>query len=361
MLYINDEKIDLKTIKHYKGQDGVLKQLSAAFDRADQIGFPIRLRCDKLQSGTREGKKGIFIPFTGEVETDFGTAILTYAQAATADKNGVSVKYRPRGEKFEKPMTINEKDVDKLLFFMVGCPLFRAGTIYIEDLEAKAKEIATMRASASALTFYLYNEASPIHNDTDKLFAIGASLGIAKPELLGLNEIRNAIHDRIESAEKIGDKTYGYKWFNEAVSEFTPKMEALAVVQRAIDMNLVKYNELKFRWVYLDSTGKELRPICSVEPHSSSLRREILAAYILKDGQAYDTIKEAIRSVRTRAVTSDPGVALKREGEEDEPMNFEEMTWNELRKLATANNVIVKGRSKVEIIKELEYRRSTMI
>jgi len=37
------------------------------------------------------------------------------------------------------------------------------------------------------------------------------------------------------------------------------------------------------------------------------------------------------------------------------------MTWNELRKLATANNVIVKGRSKVEIIKELEYRRSTMI
>jgi hypothetical protein len=360
MLYVNDEKIDLNKIKGYRGTDSVLKKLSDAYEKIDQLGFPIKLRCDKLQSGSREGKKGIFLPYSGEVETDYGTAVLVYAQAAQPDKNGVSVKYRPRGEKFEKPMTIHNKDVDKLLFFMLACPLFKAGVIYIEDLEEKARQVATLRASSSALTFYLYNESSPIYNDVERLCNIAAALGIAKPEILGLNEIRNAIFDRVEAAEKIHDKTYGYKWFNSAVSEFSPKMEALTVIQRATDLNLIKYNPLSFRWFYLDSTGKEMKVICPVEPHNASLNREILAAFLIKNKETYETIQEAMKAVRTRPMNSDTSVALSREGD-SEQINFEELSWNELRKLATANNVIVKGRSKQDIIKELEYRRQTII
>jgi hypothetical protein len=364
MLYLNDERADLNVLENYKGSDYVLKLLASTYQQAKEMGFPLKFKCDALQKAYKEGKKGIYIPFSGDIQTPTGSVKIDYCQSARSVAGGVGINYKPRGESMTKTWKLDKGDLDKILFLMVGCPLVKNGTIYIEDLEKRAAEVASRRTAGSALSFYLYNEHSPLYSDENKLMTIAMALGIpnVKPETYGLNELKNMIFEKVEAAEKIHDATFGYKWFGDAVNEFTPLMTALKDVQTAIDSNIIRFNDKLFKWMLLDGKGNDLRILCPIEPAKTSLRREILADYCLKDKEAYGLIRTNIDSVKKEEY-SIGDVSLSREatGDEIEKADFATMEWMKLRSLAAKNSILIKGRNKAEIIKELESRRDALI
>ena len=363
MLYLDDVRVDLKGIEKYSGTDSVMIQLREAANRVKEHGMPIRMKCDALHTGKKEGKKGIWIPYIGEVHTNSGTSMLVYANSARSDKGGVGVNYRPRGIDFTKTMVFNDTDIDKLLFFMVGCPLYKTGALYIEDLEEKAKSIAKARAASSTITFYLYNESSPIYGDEKKLMQIASALGITTPEDRGLNELRNTIFDRVEASEKINDAAYGYKWFARAVQEFDSSMEALMHIQRAVDKKIIAFNKNTFKWMLLDEAGNNLRILCPVEPHKASMQREILAALALRDSEVMDMLKASYKT-KVKEEMGDFDVDIERApsaGDDGNKLDFATMDWNDMKALAKRNNILTFGKKKPEIIAELEHKREALV
>lgn len=360
MLFVNDERIDLRTLDGYKGNDYVLRQLSTARQRIKELGYPIKFKCDSLEKGYKEGKKGIYIPYIGEIETDAGSASIVYAQSARSVQGGVGVNYKPRGEAIRKTWTMKENDLDKILFLMVACPLVKTGLLYIEDTEAKAQAVANKRKGGSALLFYLYNEHSPIFSDEEKLVFIASSLGVSNPLNLGLNELKNVIFEKIESAEKIHDGTFGYKWFNDAMTEFTPLMTALRDVQVAVDKKIIRFNDRSYRWMLLGGGGDEVRIICPVEPAKTSLRREILANHLLKDKEVYNLITGTVeKQKKEEDVVGDVNIA-RDATDQVSKIDFATLEWSEIRSLAAKSGILIKGKKKEDLVKELELRRETI-
>ena len=363
MIFVDGERIDLKNIGKYAGEDHVMKVLAKAYQRLLELDFPnkpIKFKCDALENGVKEGKKGIYYPFTGEIGTPAGTSEVVYALSQRASKNNMEISYKPRGETMRKSFILHARDVDKILWLMCACPLYQAGRIYIEDLQAKAAEVAKRRAGSSTLTFYLYNEKSPLYDDESKLMSIGLAIGIANPEELSVDGLRNAIFDKVEFSEKGADRSFGYKWFNDAVDEFNPKMKALADVQKAIDKKSIVFNAKTFKWMLLDGSGNEIRILCPVEPSKLSLKREVLAAFCLRNSDAYNLINDTSQTATTyEDLTSE--VALERELVSGSFGDFATMEWSELKALAKKNGIMTHGKKKDDLIKELEHKRETLV
>ena len=365
MLFVNDERIDLREITRkggYKGDDFVLQQLAKAYTEVQEIGFPIKIKCDKLRKSTKDGKTAIRIPYNAGIDTPSGTAMLVYATSSHPDKGGFGNIYRPLGENMRKTLTLDKKDIDKILFLMVGEPRIKYGTLYIEDLEKKARLKAEKRTAGSTLNFYLYNEKSPLFADEERLIGIALALGIADPDKMGVNELKNTIYERVELAEKINDGTFGYKWFDTAVDEFTPVMTALKDIQTATDKKIIRFNQKTYKWMLLDENAKDTRILCPVEPHKTSMRREILAATCVKNPEIYDIIKMGVDAVARDEFAGDD-IEIEREstGDEVKRIDFASLEWHELRALAKKNTILLKGKTKIDLIKELEHRREALV
>lgn len=365
MLFLDNERIDLKEITKkggYKGTDHVMQQLAQAYAQAQEIGFPLKFKYDKLRVGAKDGKTAIRIPFNAEIETPSGTAMLVYAQSSTPDKSGIGNVYRPLGENMRKTITLQSKDIDKILFLMIGEPRMKHGQMYIEDLEKKARLKAEKRTAGSTLNFYLYNQKSPLFDDEEKLVSIALALGIADPMEMGVDSIKNAIFDKIEAAQKINDGTFNYKWFDTAIDEFTPAMTALKDIQKATDKKIIRFNQKTYKWVMMDEHGKDTRILCPVEPHKTSMRREILAALCVRTPEIYDLIKLGVEDAVKEEYAGDD-IAIEREstGDEVKRIDFASLGWQELRATAKKNGILIKGKTKVDLIKELEHRREALV
>jgi hypothetical protein len=369
MLFINDERIDLKRVGEYTGRDPVMILLFNAYEKVKRLGYPIVFKSDKLQKGYRDGKKGISFLYSGEVNTQHGTTTIVYATSAHADKFGVGVDYRPRRGKFENEWHLHAGDLDKILFMMVGCSLVKAGTIYVEDRKAIASELARKRSQGSTLMFYLYNEQSPVYHDIDKLCQIALAIGISNPSELSDDLLRNAIFERVEAAEQVKDGTFGYQWFDDSIKEFTPVITALTFVQKALDERRIRFDDKMFRWNLVDDKGDTLRMLCQVEPQKHSLRREILATLCTKNSEIYSLIKldkpkeqetpksklpDELPSAGVQPTTPEDDTPPKQDGEVD----FDAMSWPQLKSLATKIGISVYGKKKSDLLKELKIRQA---
>lgn len=303
MIYINNEFIQYNEIINYTGSEDVIIQIRDKYkelqhDRAFQNGEEVKVF--KFKEGTfksvpplgfKEGKKAIWIPFTTIAKSNTGSKILTVCQSAIPTDTGM--RYEPRGAWFKKKWSLGPADTELIIFMELFCPLVKAGTIVLEDLDKEARVVAEERGRATSLNYYLYNKMSPIFDSKETLQIIAQAFGVPNVgKIKDINRLKNAIFNAVEAAE-YDNSIMGVDKFVEMAkgSKLPVSLKMRALVQDGIDKNIIYFDDEDFRWKF--STTHPSRPpkeIMMISPSEADSSVDILVKHLQGNEKDYELI-----------------------------------------------------------------------
>lgn len=303
MIYINNEVFPLDEIVAYEGDDDIIVKIGNKYrELQNDHGFmsgdePKIIKHRKgtfkivSNTGFKEGKKGIYVPFSAVVKSKMGTKMITVCESAIPSDAGYV--YEPRGDWFKKKWVLGPDKIELLLFMILFCPEIQSGKIVIEDLAGDAFLIAKERGKKTNLEFYLYNDMSHIYNNRKRLEIIAQVFGISSVgNIRDINVLKNAIFRAVEKAE-LDNSGMGYKQFKELVSgtvKVNYKMRAL--VQDAVDKGIIYFDSKEdYAWKMSSAlSGTNPKILTRVAPSESDDAVDILVAHLQGKSADYELI-----------------------------------------------------------------------
>jgi len=347
MFFINDEKLDLQ--KAANSDNLIAKQIAEEISRL-QISLakkPMRIKWRdgimtlNRKSRLKEGKKMAFSPFTVQVNNAQGTNKVTYCDQALKGDFG-TIKYTPKGHAFRGTMVLGINDLELAVYYKLFSPFVKSRTIVIEDREAEARERTEARQKIASYHFYLYNEASPLYDDEDKLGQIAKAFGVQNTTTMSLDVLKDEIFRAVELRESLNKD--GIITLQRFIDGGDQLLKPLADIQTLFDDGQLVLDRNKYSWTFKD--GSSFFQLNPTEAFDLAVAKNKLAMYITSDKIAYDTVTAMIQ-----------GIAPAREiPKVDANTDFEMMEWADLKIVAKEHGIKTHGKQKAQIIEELKKK-----
>lgn len=343
MFYINDEKVNLATAA--KSDNLIAKQIAEQIEKLSVTlaRKPMRIKWRdgvmtlNRKSRLKEGKKMVFTPFTVQVNNEQGTNRVTYCDQAQVGQFG-AIKYFPKGEAFKGTLVLGLDKVELAVYYKLFCPYVKSRLLVIEDREAEARERAEARAKVSSYYFYLYNEASPLSNDADKLVLIAKAFGIQGADSMEPETLKDEIFKAVELRESLNKD--GISTLQRFIDGDDKIMKPLADIQTLFDDGQITLDRNEHSWKLKD--GSRFFQLSPTEAFDLAVSKKKLAMYLLSDEAAYSVINAMIEGM-----TPLPDVQV------DANTDLESLTYNELRAAAKLHGIKTYKRTTPQLISEL--------
>lgn len=344
MFYINDEKVNLATAAN--SENLIAKQIAEEITKlsVSLAKKPMRIKWRdgimtlNRKSRLKEGKKMVFTPFSVQVNNEQGTNRVTYCDQAQVGQFG-TIKYSPKGEAFKGTAVLGLDKIELAVYYKLFCPYVKSRTLVIEDREAEARERTEARAKVSSYYFYLYNEASPLSSDTDKLILIAKAFGIQGAEPMELHTLKDEIFKAVELRESINKD--GIITLQRFIDGDDKLMKPLADIQTLFDDGQIYLDRNEHSWKL--KAGAMFFQLNPTEAFDLAVSKKKLAMYLLSDPSAYSVVNAMIEGMVPAAKV-----------EVDENTDLEALSWNDLKSVAKAHNLITYKRTAAQIISELK-------
>jgi len=343
MFYINDEKVDFSAAS----SNTIAQQIADKRKELEPIlkkkGMRLNwkkgvMTINALQK-IKEGKKGVFTPFKFTVNNSQGTNTVVFCETATKDAVG-NMTYYPKGEWFKGSKTLGINDMEAAIYYSLLCPYVKSGLIVIENKEAEAREVADARNAVSKYMYYLYNETSPIYDDTEKLISIAKAFGIGKSEDMNPAVLRNAIYDAIITREATSKD--GVKFFENILGGTDQTLKPLADIQTLLDAKELYIDNNDFSWKF--KGGTKFLALNPTDVQNTLAAKNKLANHLLANATAYETVNSILGSLSGEKVTVTTAEEL------------EMLEYKDLLALAKDNGVKANGKTKDKLILELRQK-----
>lgn len=216
----------------------------------------------------------MIVEYEQHLETTDGTVKWNYCKRPPMVKEGQSPKYYSDGNAalmMTHHFQIRENQPD-LLFFL--CCISRRGA-HVENVIRAAYEIENKRKDSVDRNRKRQNkvdvEAAIFHakNKMHEKDIARIAKAMKVPNIDGMDdeEMRDALMIKIEAMEASPDKN-GYSTFLEYTDTgiVGSRVDLLALIQQAKDMNLIKFHSLSNKWGAIDKNGKKIATICPLAP-----------------------------------------------------------------------------------------------
>lgn len=346
MFYINDEKVNLATAA--TSDNLIAKQIAEEIAKLSVIlaKKPMRIKWRdgimtlNRKSRLKEGKKMVFTPFSVQVNNEQGTNRVVYCDQAQVGQFG-TIKYSPKGEAFKGTAVLGIDKIELAVYYKLFCPYVKSRTLIIEDREAEARERTEARAKVSSYYFYLYNEASPLSSDTDKLILIAKAFGIQGAEGMEPHTLKDEIFKAVELRESINKD--GIITLQRFIDGDDQLMKPLSDIQTLFDDGQLTLDRNEYAWKL--KNGSKFFQLNPTEAFDLAVSKKKLAMFLLSNQEQYDIVLAMIDGM-----TPLPKVKV------DSDTDFESLEWNEIRSVAAANKIKIYGKEKAQIVNELKEK-----
>lgn len=341
MFYINEEKLVLSQAAK---SDSLIAQSIAAKLAEFQKTLekkPLRLKWRdgvmkvNKKSRLKEGKRGVFVPFTAMQNNSQGTNTVTYCESAIKHQN--TTRYEPKGEWFKGTKILGINDIELAIYYSLFCPYVKSGLIVIENRDAEASERAKAHKKMAQYSWHLYHESSPLYEDVERLTEIAKAFGVPNTSGMALDTLKEAINNAVTVRE--ASHQDGIQLFERYFKGEDWLMKPKSDIQTAIDMGELRLDFQTSAWKTKGGIFLQLKP---TELFDSEVAKVAVAKYINDNKDAYGVINAIINSEKSVDV---PVLS----GKED----LDTMDWEAMKALAKSHGVTVKLRKPDQVREEL--------
>lgn len=344
MFYINEEKLVLS--KAAESESIIAKEIAAKLKEFQET-LPIKPMRLKWRDGVmkvnkksriKEGKRGVYVPFTATRNNAQGTNVVTYCESATKTKD--ATKYEPKGEWFKGSKVIGVNDIELAIYYSLFCPYVKNGLIVIENRDAEARDRADAHKKMAQYSWHLYHEGSPLYSDKDKLFEIARAFGVPNTEGMELDTVKEAINSAVTIRE--ASHKDGLALFNRYIKGEDWLMKPKSDIQSAIDLGELRLDFQNSAWKTKVGIFLQLKP---TEVFDLDTAKTAAAKYINDNSEAYAMINAIIKSEKDVEVPVLSGVE-----------DLDTMDWDSLKSLAKAHGIVIKLRKPDQVREDLKAK-----
>ena len=351
MIYVNGERVKLN------GDSQYAKEFQKKKPEIEAVGWPVKLRIvPTWVTGTKasDGQWVQNVPpqFINFVATEFsedeGSVEWRYSPTP-ARKKGDELIFPTRGERFfennKRVMSFNKDQID-LLFFLIYKSSHKGRIFEVVDERGEAENRVSIKRKQAKLTEALYGTSSPLTGNFNMIKTVAQSWGIPNVERSTESLLLDNLERAVMEGQKMKDKGKNVRGIDEFIKDIS--MDELtkirAVVQEAIDANVIAFNENthNYGWFFLDGEGKWSTKIQTMSPRSYDIRQQKLAEYLLHNKSVLNMIKAEI--------------GHEEEPDDLDPSKIREMKWEDIKKKGKELNIPVVGRPKEEVYRDFEKR-----
>lgn len=339
MLFIGNTQINLALLnpanptggRNYSGANDANGEILAKIahkwdDLAKRYGpdQPLLFIRPHMKSGSGSGAMGGVYQRSVQINTNNGTKTVTWCEQAMEKTVGI-YDFIPKvfTHTPEVGLTlIMSRDIEQILWHCLfdklrerkytypmmdisGKPHPKGGKqvggIYILDPNDDAADFLKAGVKSADMWYFLMSSTSPIVANRDIVNTLASAWGVSRPEEKSDAIAKQMLIQAIELAEARNDQEYGYKAFSDAVKEIisngdTGNTETLALINRAVDRNIIKYLSSKLAWYLMTENGVEIKRICLVSASNANKFKEVLLDHLMKNEEDLNLIQGSVEA-----------------------------------------------------------------
>ena len=349
MLFVNNEPIkegSPQKKRYTYWRDNTLKGMK------NPVIFKSGLKIKFNPTGLAEPPRNEWIPFRATVSGEGGdTETWIYSPVLPLKKKDEYV-FPERGRMFRhgrKWKLDKNKDSELIFFMMEVCPFVKKGRIVMEDKEGEARKEIEKAIGSDDVKFHVYSKYSPLSPEQtgseDTLRLLASAWGIANVEDMGINEIRLALVEAVETSQ--GNYNVTKRGYNEFLTEtkVTNLLVLRANIQRAIDKGIIVFDEDNMSWKF-KSSGYTLMNV----PHRDSVYKEMaLYNHLRVRQELLERFNAEVDGVSYEMPIEDSLAQI--------PEDLESLHYHDLQRLAGRHGLKALGAKKEDLIFKLSEIR----
>lgn len=312
--YINGQILDFNTLRKpaggwYDGDEEIKKIIAGAWQELHtkfwSKGLPAVFITPGIRSGGIKGNQGYSVPRSVAVKTKKGNITVAWAEEVK-EENGRKV-YMPVSERIrieDRTLMLSETEIEKAIWMHAFNPARIGdgrigGKTFLQDLEAEALKYAETETNAAVISYWLFRQESFLFTNEIKLSVLCLAYGI-NPDGKSLAYKKQLLAEAVKKAEKHSDPEFGLNAFNRMCEQMkdgqdTRLVDCQALVQKASNRRVIKFDEDKFEWQLLAEDGKtKVKTICKVNPQQKTNAKVILRQKLMESPDEYDMIAMAL-------------------------------------------------------------------
>lgn len=292
MLYVNNQFLDVYSDTPFAKQ---YESYRKHIEREYKFPIIIRTRREPIvnPTGVMEAPKNVMLPAVSVVNDGKANVEWRYTPSHPRMVNG-TLEYPMKRIFLKEVNYFTEKDIDLVIYLMfLASPGVKDGFLYVENKKREADEYARVRGRLSAVTYYLYDESSPLSESDVR--TIGLALGISNansPEFT-TNQVKMMIEEAVKEGELNGSYICNYERFKEhaLVGERT---KLFASIQKLFDMNRLRFDVALSTFILLDENGKDVEQLYKISSSDYVRRIEMFANYVRANSKVADMLSDIL-------------------------------------------------------------------
>jgi hypothetical protein len=254
---------------------------------------PSRLKHNRLP----DKPNSISFDLKATVRTKNGTEVWRYAENVTVDGKGLK-KYTPKKFIFNGARFLDRNEIELIYFLLRKSQYCKGGDnegrlvkFVFEDLISEAEKKVEKKSIDAKINSLLYGDlALP----EERLRLLAKAYSIKNVDTLTFSQVKIVLDGKIHESKEGADK-----FFN--MVDGDQEIDIRVSIQKAIDMNILKFDITKKGWFWITKDGKNVLA-CKVPPSKNaneslydlyngdeSFRDDLKAALITKNPKAGKT------------------------------------------------------------------------
>lgn len=343
MFYIDGKQLDVnaKTVEaeHYRE----LKRRIL-----EEYEWPIIIKTRKRPTinptGIQEPPQTISLPASSMYEVDNSMREWRVVESHPTIVKGIQVF--PGGNRINISDTAvfnreTPSDVDKAIFLMFISQhgVSYSNMIYHEDRKAEAKKYVQSKAQMSAVNYYLYDDDSPLDEESIRTLALSLGISKADDEKFSIDQVKMEIENTISRGEQTGDRYMNYKAFKEHVN-LGDHVIMLANIQRLYDNNVVMFDDVHCDFWLMDEEGKKMERFYKISSQDIYRKDKLLMQWLKVNPVYQETLYSRLGIKNT-------------EKEKPTEEYLAGLDWNTLRFIAKKRKIPSYGKDRKLLEKEI--------
>lgn len=301
MLYINNKYLNLDA-KVSDEFDAIRKDFHKKIrDLKDRFGDYVSLKSRKVPvrnpSGLLEPWKVITLPLKQVVAGANGSEEWVYTSSVPLVKDGYVVPDSLQEIIRNGELKINlDKDPDKAYFFLYKHEFIKNGTLILEDVKSDEEKKALARKREAKLNFIIYDDASSLNTDEEKLKIIARRWGVFNVDGLTPAQIKNRLYDVVIESDRNSLKDSKSRTIQDFVSdcEVDNTVKVGAIIQEAMDSGHLFFDEDTRQWKIDYKDGGHKPVLLAVSSNEVKNKREVLIANLIMDSKALSVVENVL-------------------------------------------------------------------
>jgi hypothetical protein len=232
------------------------------------------------------------------VKTPNGAETWRYAENVLTDGMGKK-KYMPKKFRFDGARHLTRNDIELIYFLLRKSEYCQGGDnqgrmvkFMFEDLVTEAEKKAASKKIEAKISGLLFGEDFGLPEE--KLRLIAKAYFINNIDKMALAQVKNALDNKIHETKDGPDK-----FFDMVNAE--DEIKTRVSIQKAMDMGLLKYDQMKKIWYWQVAGEKGITTICKVPPNKTA--SDALYDYYLGDESFRDDVQAVLLTKNPKAGT----------------------------------------------------------